>query len=271
MTQPVKLQYFEIYRAIYKGAMSLWLNRRTLMPMTLVPIIVTFLTLMVMRANFPEGVEPSAFIMALMQIPADFVTGIFCSLIIFIIMNAPKKGDKDAPVMFSLNIMARKDLLLAGAVAHVAFAYFAGGAVGLMQMIFEPIQAAAKSEEAPNMLYTIALFGIVGFLFYAIRFVVLPILIIGKIDIRHFFARNRKAGFSIPVFAVKLAVSGLATIFIMLISTLIYGMSGDSQPLNPTQMALSDIVVAFGSVISTAWAYAALSIGIRQMMEGQSA
>lgn len=260
---------FEVMRATHRGALSLWLNRQTLMPMTLVPIIVTFLTLMVMRANFPSDVEPSAFILALVQIPADFVTGIFCSLIIFIIMNAPKKGDKDAPVMFSLNIMERKDLLLAGAVAHVVFGYFAGGAMGVMQLLFDPIQAASKAEEAPNIIHTILLFGTMGFLFYAIRFIILPILLIGQINIKNFYKHNQKIGFSIPIFIVKLITGGAALILINIIASLIFSISGGGDNTSPTQMAVIDFFTAFGSVISTAWAYAALSIGVRQMLEGK--
>ena len=265
------MQYFEIIRAIHRGGLSLWLNRKTLMPMTLVPIIVTFLTLMVMRANFPDGVEPSAFVLALMQIPAEFVTGIFCSLIIFIIMNAPKKGDKDAPVMFSLNIMERKDLLLMGAIAHVVFGYFASGAVGAMQLLFEPMQEAAKVDQAPSMLNIIILFTIMGFLFYAVRFIVFPILVIGKVDFKVFYAQHRNVGFSLPIFAVKFVTTTVATLIIYAVATVLLGASGGGENMNPTQMAILDMFMAIGSVISTAWAYAALSIGVRQMLEGKVA
>ncbi len=258
-------QYFDVFRALHRGGLSLWLNRRTLMPMTLVPIIVTFLTLMVIRANFTDGEMPSSFVMALMQIPSDFVTGIFCSLIIFIIMNAPKKGDKDAPVVFSLNIMERKDLLVAGAIAYVVFGYLAAGILGLMQMVFVPIQAASQAEEAPNMIHIILFFGLVGFVLYAIRMILLPILIIGKIDVLHFYNGYKKLGFSLPIFVVKLATSISAGLFIFIV---LGAFSGGGENTSPIQMAIIDFATAFGSVISSAWAMAALSIGVRKMLEG---
>jgi len=231
-----------------------------------VPIIVTFLTLMVMRANFPDDVMPSAFVSALIQIPADFVTGIFCALIIVIIMRAPKKGDKDKPVLFTLNIMERKDLLLAGAIAHVVIGYLFSGLLGGMQIIFEPIQAASQAQEAPNMMYTIMLFALIGFVFYAMRFLLLPILLIGQIDIKSFYQKHSKVGFSLPIFGVKLVTGLSAGLVIILISSGIS--SGES--VNPTQMAITDFVTSLARVIATAWGYAALSIGVRQMLEGKS-
>ncbi len=270
MQQPVSNQpkYFDIIRALHRGALSLWLNRKTFMPMTLVPTLVTFLTLMVMRVNFMgEGMEqPSAFTMALMQIPADFVTGLFCALIIFIIVNAPKKDDKQAPVVFTLNIMERKDLLLAAAGASVIISYIGAGLLGIMQMIFDQIKAAAELEQSPNMIYTIAFFIIVGFIIYAVRFVTLPVLIIAKIDIAHFYMRYRAFGFSLPILAIKflvmLAVGGVAVV----LASVIANANGDASA-TPTQMALVDFVTAFGSVAMSAWVAASLAIGIRRMME----
>jgi len=259
--------YFEVIRALHRGGLGLWLNRKTLMPMTLVPIIVTFLTLMVMRANFPDNEMPSEFVSALIQIPADFVTGIFCALIIVIIMKAPKKSDKDKPVLFTLNIMERKDLLLAGAIAHVVIVYLFSGVLGAMQLVFEPIQAASQAQEAPNMMHTIMLFGLMGFIFYAMRFLLLPILIIGQIDIKSFFQKNHKVGFSLPIFAVKLATGLGAGVIIIVVNSLI----APTENVNPTQMAIGDFVSSLVRVIATAWGYAALSIGVRQMLEGRDA
>lgn len=283
MIETRKPKYFDIFRALHRGALSLWLNRQTLGAMTLVPTIVTFLTLMAIRSfisaqssvtgedgNVEKISNISPFILSLMQIPADFVTGIFCALIIFIIINAPSKKDKDAPVMFTLNIMERKDLLLAGAIAHVIFGYFAGGLLGVMQMIFEPMQAAAQAQETTNMGSMILVIFLAGLMFYAIRFALLPVLIIAQADIKGFYTHYRQVGFSFPIFAVKFcttaAVGGVILIIGGGISSLFHGQDGT----NTVAMAIMDLSTAFGSVISTAWTYAALAIGYRYMIKGEN-
>ena len=264
-----KSQYFEFLRALHRGGLSLWLNRRTLLPMAFIPTIVTFLTLMVMRGMMTDGeggADVSSFVMALIQIPADFVTGVYCSLIIFIIMSAPSKKDTDAPVMFSLNIMERKDLLIAGAIAHVIFGYFASGLFGIVQMIMDPVKAAADSGE-PQVMMILPIVAILVFIFYAIRFALLPILIIGKINVADFYRDHKKFGFSFPILLVKIVTAIVAGAFILMISSLTAGM-GNNESMHSTSMAIIDIATSLASVLTTVWAYAALSIGIRQLLGG---
>ena len=279
MIEASKPKYFDIFRALHRGALSLWLNRQTLGAMTLVPTIVTFLTLMAIRTFMASQEARSAeeeniaaispFILSLMQIPADFVTGIFCSLIIFIIINAPSKNDKDAPVMFSLNIMERKDLLLAGAIAHVIFGYFSGGILGIMQMIFQPIQEAAEAENATGFGGMIIMLVLIGVIFYAIRFAMLPILIIAQAKIKDFYIQNKQVGFSIPVFAIKFCTTAAVGAVILLIGGTISSLFQAQETMDTAAMAIMDLSTAFGSVISSAWAYAALAIGYRYMVEGE--
>lgn len=282
MNQIQKPKYFDIFRALHRGALSLWLNRQTLGAMTLVPTIVTFLTLMAIRtfmsSQGAEAVEDadtektitqiSPFVLSLMQIPADFVTGIFCSLIIFIIMNAPSKKDKDAPVMFTLNIMERKDLLLAGAIAHVIFGYFAGGLLGVMQMIFEPLQAAADAQETDNIGAIVIILVITGLMFYGIRFAMLPILIIAQANIKDFYIDHKQIGFSLPIFAIKFLTTAAVGTMILIIGGGISSLFQGQETTQTIAMAVMDLSTAFGSVVSAAWTYAALAIGYRYMIEG---
>ncbi len=265
-TQP---RYFEILRALQKGGMSLWLNRKSLMPMTLVPVIVTFLTLMIMRTlTGDENADISYFVMAMVQIPADFVVGIFCALVVFIIMSAPKKDDKDKPVMFTLNILERKDLILAGAIAHVVISYLSGGFYGGLLLIFEPMQQAAAETQQVSGASMFLLGTLMAVFFYAIRFLMLPILVVAQMDIKGFYRAHMGYGLSLPVFLVKAATAMVVGFFIMFPAAAVMGTEGDATPI---QMALVDFAVAFGNVIAVAWAYAALAIGLRQMTDkGQS-
>jgi hypothetical protein len=52
--------------------------------------------------------------------------------------------------------------------------------------------------------------------------------------------------------------------FIMFPAAAVMGAEGDASPI---QMALVDFAVAFGNVVSSAWAYAALAVGLRQMTD----
>jgi len=264
-------KYFEILRALHKGGLSLWLNRRILLPMTLVPIVVTFLTLMIVRSMQPAEGEPeiSPFLMALTQIPADFVTGSFCALIILIIMNAPKKSDDAKPVMFQLNIMDRKDLILAGAVAHVLAGYFASGVIAVMSILHDPIQQAAQNgEEATvNLGHVFILMLMTGAIFYAARFFMLPVLLVAERDAKEFYKRFRSLGLSLPIFLVKIATAiCVGFVFLLPMSILVEGAS-DPDHITMMHYAIIDLATAFGTVIAAAWGYAALSVGLRQMME----
>ena len=106
------VQYFEVFKSLHRGGLSLYLNRRALLPLTSLPIGITFLTLALIRHYVPT--DTSNFTNALLQIPADFCIGLFSSLIILIIMNAPRKKDTSKPVMFSMNLRDKRDILIAG-------------------------------------------------------------------------------------------------------------------------------------------------------------
>ena len=235
------------------------------MPMTLVPTIVTFLTLMIISDTFPGKELPSFFTIALIQIPADFVTGIFCSLIAFIILNAPKKEDKDAPIMFTLNIMERKDLILKGAIVYVIFGYLISGAMGFMHAVFEPIQQAAQAKQGASLSSTFFLFFLMAILFYGFRFILLPILIIGQIDIAGFYKKYSKFGFSFPIFFVKALPSLIFSLMIFTIGPLF---RGSEDTLSPVAEGIIHFISGFGTVLAAAWTMASLSIGIRKMLEG---
>ena len=249
------------------GGLSLWLNRKTLLPMTLIPTIVTFLTLMVSRMDGLQ--DSSAFQLALFQIPADFIAGIFCSLIIFIILNAPKKKDNDAPVMFQLNILGRKDLLIGGAVAYLVFGYLIAGVYGVLGFVFEPIQEAANNQESANPALLIPMFIIMLFVFYMMRFAMLPIVAIADVNAISFFKQFKSFGFSVPIFLVKVATTlAVGLVLYVPLQGLFGGTSNETGV--PATMAIIDFGFAFGAVIAAAWGSAALAIGYRQMVEGHN-
>lgn len=265
MIQKQQPKYFEIIRALKKGGLSLWLNRRTLSSMMIVPVIVTFITLMMTRMDGANDLSP--FMLALVQIPADFVTGIFCALIIVIIMNAPKKKDDGAPVVFALNIMEKKTVMITAAIAHVVFGYFTAGLYGVMQMIAEPMQQAAEAQQSLPTDSLIILIGLLTIGFYIVRFMMLPILLVSEMDIKSFFKTHMSFGFSAPIFLVKFASTTAIGLFVyVLMSGLLMGHDGDAA-LTPIQGGVIDFATAIASVIATAWAYASLCVGLRQMIE----
>lgn len=262
-------RYFDVFRALHRGGLSLWLNRRALIPLTLIPTIVAFLTLMFMRGGLPEDTSP--FMFAVVQIPADFATGVLCALIIFIIMSAPRKKDSDKPVMFTLNLSTQKNLFASTAIAHVAFNYFAGGIFGVMNAIYRPMQQAAQNDVPPSMGGLVILLAIFFILLYGIRFMFLPILLIARDDVRGFYRRNKTVALSLPVFLLKIATSLSVGLVVLFTSIPFMGGASSAETIPTIQMAFIDFVTAFGSVIATAWMYAALAIGYRQMRDGAEA
>lgn len=235
--------------------------------MTLIPTVVTFLTLMVMRGGLGE--DSSAFILSLVQIPADFVTGMFCALIIFIIVNAPRKKDKDKPVMFTLNLTEKKGLFINAAIAHVIFGYFAGGVLGLMMMVYEPMQQAVDNGAQPSVA-AMLLVGLFLFVFfYGVRFILLPVLIVAGYDVVAFFKRYALVGFSLPVFLLKAATTMAVGFFVMIITVPLMSAGGGMENISTVQLGLIDFVTSFGNVVATAWMYAALAVGWRELVEGK--
>jgi hypothetical protein len=281
-------KYFGILRALHRGGLSLWLNRHTLLPMTLVPTVVTFLTLMIIQLIIRDNdsgmavgdmvtegdiqglSNVSPFLIALIQIPADFVMGMFSALIIFIIMNAPEKNDKDKPVMFTLNVMERKDLLIKAAIAHVVIGYLAAGLFGLMSSIYSVAGAGVEESGQANILYFILTICILLAVFYGVRLLMLPILIIANIDAVSFFKQFKSVDFSIPIAAVKGGTLLSIGIVLLFLSSFFSALGGGVEgPATNIFSGIADFINAFGVVIATAWGYAALAIGLRYMMKGK--
>lgn len=268
-TQQSQSAYFDIFRALKRGGLSLWLNRRVLLSLTMVPTAVSFLTLMLMRDIMPNN--PSPFLMALIQIPSDFITGLFCALIIFIIISAPKKRDSEKPVIFTLNLKEKKGLFVSAAIANVVFTYFLNGMYALMTIIYLPMQKAAETDTPPSTMAFIVMLVLMAMLLYMLRFIFLPVLLIAGDDIRAFFKRHKKMGLSFHVFAVKmLATIAIGFCILLLSSPMIAGAAGDGETsASIVRYALADLIAAFGGVISAAWVYASLSVAYRQMIEGK--
>jgi hypothetical protein len=261
-------QYFEIFKSLHRGGLSLWLNRTALLPLTALPIAVTFLTMAFVRYYGPDDI--SYFTGALLQLPADFCIGLFSSLIILIIMSAPKKKDDGKPMMFAMNLANKKNILIAGALAHTVFGYLYLGGFAAMDKIAEPLRIAAQQPEPQiDMGQTFLLLALLVVGLYAIRFAVLPILVVGNIDIKSFYKRNRAFGFSIPVFFIKVLTMMAVGLVLMMPMALVGQASGDEASATTITMGgiIMDFASAFSAVIAHAWAYAALAIGIRSMMD----
>ena len=261
--------YFDVFRALHRGALSLWLNRRALLPMTMIPTIVTFLTIMMMRGFQTE--DTSTFTLALIKIPSDFVTGLLCALVIYIIMNAPRKGDNDKPKMFVLNVTARKDLLVSAAFLHVVIGYFASGLFAVSEIITAPIQADIQANAEPSVGYEIVIltFLIITLFFYATRLLLLPILVMSKWDIIDFYKHQKSFGLSLPILIIKALTTFAAGLIAIVIVSLLQSPGADADTLStqPIAMGIIDFCASWLSVIATVWCYASLTVGFRQMTE----
>lgn len=264
-TNPV---YFDIFRALHRGGLSLWLNRRAFFPMTLIPTIVTFFTIMIIRGIGEDSA--SAFALALLKIPSDFVTGLLSAVVIYIILNAPRKGDNDKPAIFVLNITERKDLLISAAILHVIIAYFASGLFAGSEYIMGPIHQAIENNTDPEISAGVILPLILIFIIflYGIRFLMAPIVMMGNHNIISFFKSYASFGISFPIIMVKvLTVLSTGFVVMFLISILQAFNQSSGADASPIVMGFIDFFVSWFSVFSTVWFYAAMTIGFRQMTE----
>jgi hypothetical protein len=257
---------FPVIDSLKRGGLSLWLNRTALLPLTSLPLGVTFITLSLLRTYAPD--DMSYFMQAVCQIPADFAIGLFCSLIIVIIMNAPKKDSKD-PVKFTMNLADKKRLMLAGAVAHTVFGYLYMGGFALTDQIAAPLRMAAESEQAVRMDLTLLVIAMLVIGLYAVRFALLPVLAVADMDIKDFYTRFKKFGLSFPILFIKIATMlAVGTVLILPLSSMA---PPEGESLNLIDGVVIDILAAMAAVFSHAWAYAAMAIGVRHMMEGKPA
>lgn len=259
--------YFPIFRCLKQGGLSIWLNRFSLLPLSLLPIIVTFVTLTVLRSYNEADLSPLT--LAIIQIPADLIIGLYCALIIMIIMAAPKeKKEGDAPMAFSINLKDKKNVMIAAAIAHTLFGYLFLGGFAIADLIMEPLRAAETQEQInPILIVLLALLGLIGL--YVIRFNLLPVLIIGETDIKSFFLKYKMFGLSLPILFTKLMC--LFSIgFVAYLPLAIFGMAPTPDSLNEPSAGESfffDLFSAISAVISYAWMYASLAYGVRLMIE----
>ena len=263
-------KYFEIFKSLHRGGLSLWLNRTALLPLTALPIGITFLTMSLIRYYAPDDV--SHFTSALVQLPADFCIGIFASLIILIIMSAPKKKDDGKPMMFAMNLANKKSILIAGALAHTVFGYLYIGGFALMDKIAEPLRIAAQqSEPQVDMGQTLIVIALLLVGLYTVRFALLPVLVVGNIDPKSFYKKFMHFGLSIPVFFIK-AITMVAVGLALIIPLGLIDSIDENAAQGTVIMGgiIMDFTSAFATVIAHAWAYASLAIGVRSMMERQS-
>ena len=256
---------FPLWDCLKPGGLSLWLNRQALLPLTALPVGVTFVTLALIRTYAPADV--SHFTQALFQIPSDLAIGLFCSLILVIIMNAPKKNTKD-PVTFNLNLADKKRVMFAGAVAHVVFSYLYIGAFAGTDLIAAPLREASAAKQEVRLDLTLLVIGMLVFGVYAIRFALLPILIVAGLDIKDFYRRFKGFGLSFPVLFIKLATT--FTLGILILLPLGAMTPPDGETLTLAQGIVVDFAAAFAAVLSHAWGYAALAIGMRYMIDGDA-
>lgn len=260
------IPYFPIMTSMQKGGLSLWLNRRSLLPLTLIPILVSLVTLLLSPLYMKE--ESSSLILAIVQIPADFTIGLFCALIIVIMMNAPKKEDSKGPVAFSINLSEKKNLLIAAAVAHTLFGYLMLGGFALTDLVAQPMRAALEQQQARLDLAALMVVMLVAGL-YVVRFSLLPVLIIGGLDIRAFYIRYKAFGLSLPVFFIKaLAMLGIGFVILLPLSITGISVTGEAaQTMSNTQRFLFHFCSAVAAVLAHAWTYASLAYGVRLMIE----
>jgi hypothetical protein len=259
--------YFEIFQSLKRGFLSVWLNRRSLLPMATFPVFVMFTTLVLLNQFLPE--DPSYFIIALTQLPADFAIGMFCALIILIIMSAPKRKAGDKPVMFSMNVVEQKKLLITGALAHMVVGYLSMGGLAVMNYFAEPLKQAVDTGETIPTVIIIGLIVSLAVGLYAIRFSFLTILLIGNKDVRGFYTQFKGFGLSIPIFFVKfLSMMALSMMLLVPLSMMQGGGNGeDITPMSDFNTIFVSFLSACATVFAQIWAYASLAIGVRTMTE----
>lgn len=258
---------FPVFESLKRGGLSLWLNRRALLPLSAMPLGIAFLTLTLIRGFAPKNM--SEFTLALFQIPADMAIGMFCALVILIISYAPKKTDAK-PVMFTVNVIDKKRLLLAGAIAHTIFSYLFLGVFALIGILTQPIEEAQKATgdaAMPDPQWGLVALSLVVFLFalYAVRFALLPVLVVSGRAIGAFFRQYKAFYLSFPVILIMLLTS-LAVSFVLFIPVSIFPET-DPALVTPVQAVVIDLCAAVAKLAAHAWSYAALAVGVRIMTE----
>jgi hypothetical protein len=82
-------------------------------------------------------------------------------------------------------------------------------------------------------------------------------------DIKSFYQHHKGFGLSLPVLFIKMAT--MLAIGIVLILPLTAMAPPEGQELTALQNGFADFIAAIASVLSHAWAYASMAIGVRYM------
>ena len=262
--QPSPPAYFDVMRALQKGGLSLWLNRRSLLPMLFLPVIATFITQTLMQSG-TFGESPSLFLLALINLPSDFIIGLLCSLVIVIIMNAPKKDDRSGPMMFSLNIIEKRSVMIKAAIVHAVIGYLSAGLAVSMFSMYEIMVIEAEKNIARTDLFFLMI-GLTVCTLYGLRLFLLPIFVVADIDARLFYAEHKNFGISFPIFFVSLLI--FLGVFIAALFPLSIILSFNQAEQSSMMISMMiDVGRSLITVIISVWNYASLSVGLRQMID----
>jgi|GEM_PF-1456535 len=262
--------YFPILESVRQGGLSLWLNRVSLLRLGLIPVAATFITLSIISSLEKNALSP--LILAVMQIPADLVIGLYTALIIMIIMAAPRQKipRNGAPVAFPIDLREKKNILIAAAIAHSLVSYLFMGWFTAVNHFTRPITGRIN-EAVPDIgidvIVVMAVIGLGGL--YAIRINLLPVLIIGDIDVKSFFKKYHMFGLSLPVLFIKAACT-FAMGLIFFIPLTMIGMPTIEEGVkqfSPVQDTLYNLISAMMAVGIYAWMYASFAYGVRLMIE----
>lgn len=261
-------QYFPVFQSMRQGGLSIWLNRLSLLPLSIIPVLATFITLTIVSSV--DTSELSPLIIAIIQIPSDFMIGLYTALIIMIIMAAPRDKDPNGPPMtFSIDLRQKRNVLIGAAIAHTLFGYLFFGGVTAANHLMEPMRTITSDTDiSASSIIMVALIGLVGL--YAVRFNLLPVLIVGDIDIKSFFKRYKMFGLSVPVIMTKVAcMFAIALIFFIPLSLLGIQITttGEAAQMNAVQSFLYNFISAIVAVATYAWMYASFAYGVRLMIE----
>lgn len=205
---------FPLIASIQKAVHRAWNDRRFIMSLMALPMMVMFLSALLITEFLHID---SLFAMAVLLLPADFLKAIFVVLYFrFLILGEVLNPEKDA------HKQDKSRAITGGVLAIIVVKFLSVGLVGFMLMLSRYIQQEQTSPYA-SLAFLAMIAGMV-FAVWATRFYFLYVPIATGQSIAGFFNRYPGMAGSVRIFALVLLCTFIAALPAFIIETIMTGL-----------------------------------------------
>lgn len=252
---------FSVFEALINGLRGVWLHRRMFMILSIMPVLLTFVTLLVARGVGLEGV----FFAPVIQFPASVMLGIQCAVILrFLVLG-------EFPViMDGAARRTRNEMIMHAGLVYAAVQFFIAGIfAGLLTL--NPYMQANPDVMAPYMPFMVL---VLVLMIWAMRWLWLYVPVALGWQSQGFFNKIGRWGGSLRVFGVYVLCSAVVNMVVSVLILIIRGAGAGGASgqegvakIGGVMGVFLDALVAVGTVAAGVVFAAATAAAVKAMLQ----